>query len=119
MKFLTFQEIKAQLRLDDAQAEEEQTLLEMYGESAEDAILDLCQRSYTDVVETYGEVPVKLKHAALLLVDHFYQHRGVASPQSLASVPYSFDMLVKPFMRLTTDNVNNNNNYGYGKHCNL
>lgn len=117
MKFLTFQEIKAQLRIDDEQATEEHDLLEMYGESAEDAILDLCCRSYTDVVETYGGVPVKLKHAALLLVDHFYQNRGVASQQSLASVPYSFDILVKHYMRLTTSSATNNNEYG--KHCNL
>ena len=119
MKFLTFQEIKAQLRLDDAQAEEEHDLLEMYGETAEDAILELCYRSYEDVMETYGGVPRLLRLAALELVDHWYQHRGVVSSQSLAPVPYNFDLLVKPFKRLTTYNENNNNNYGYGKHCNL
>ena len=36
MKYLTFEQIKAQLRLDDAQATEEHDLLELYGEAAED-----------------------------------------------------------------------------------
>ena len=119
MKFLTFKEIKDQLRLDDEQAEKEKDLLEMYGETAEDVILELCYRSYEDVMETYGGVPRPLRQAATMLVDHFYQHRGVASSQSLAPIPYNFDLLVKPFQRLTTDNNVNNNKNGYGRHCNL
>ena len=35
MRYLTFEQIKAQLRLDDVQADMERDLLEMYGEAAE------------------------------------------------------------------------------------
>lgn len=118
MKYLTFEQIKAQLRLDDEQAELERTLLEMYGESAEDAVLNLLNRTMEDVIEQYGKVPNPIVHAALMLVDNAYKERSPISPQSMSVVPYAFDLMLKPYMRLTTDNVNNNNN-GYGRHCNL
>ena len=60
MRFLTFDKIKAQLRLDDEQAAAEQELLEMYGDSAENALINLLHRSYADIVEEYDEVPVAL-----------------------------------------------------------
>ena len=118
MKYLTLDKIKAQLRLTDEQAELEHDLLEMYGESAEDTVLNICNRSYTDIYEQYGSIPKPLVHATLMLVDNAYKERSPISPQSMRAVPYTFDMMLKPYMRLTTYNVNNNNNE-YGRHCNL
>jgi uncharacterized phage protein (predicted DNA packaging) len=118
MKFLTFDQIKAQLRLDDQQAEDEHDLLELYGEAAEDAVLNICNRTITDIYEQYGTVPKTLVQAGLMLVAQSYQHREPASPQNLSAVPYTFDLLLKPYMRLTTSSTINNNNE-YGKHCNL
>jgi hypothetical protein len=118
MKFLEFEQIKAQLRLDDEQAQEEHELLEMYGEAAEDTVLNLCNRTITDIYEQYGGVPKALVQAALMLVAQSYQHREPASPQNLYAVPYAFDLLLKPYMRLTTSSATNNNNE-YGRHCNL
>ena len=60
MKFLEFEQIKAQLRLDDQQATDERTLLEMYGEAAEDAVLSLIRRNMANLVETYGRVPKQI-----------------------------------------------------------
>jgi hypothetical protein len=102
MKFLTFDQIKAQLRLDDEQAQEEHELLEMYGEAAEDTVLNLCNRTITNIYEQYGTVPKALVQAGLMLVAQSYQHREPASPQNLYAVPYAFDLLLKPYMRLTT-----------------
>ena len=118
MKFLTFDQIKDQLRLDDQQAELEHELLEDYGEAAEDAVLNLCGCTYTDIYEQYGTIPKPLVRATLMLVDNAYKERSPISPQSMSVVPYAFDLMLKPYMRLTADNVNDNNN-GYGKHCNL
>lgn len=100
MKFLTFDQIKAQLRLDDEQAELERTLLEMYGESAEDAVLSLVRRNMANLVETYGRVPKQIVQATLMLVAISYQHREPASQQNMYAVPYAFDMLIKPYARL-------------------
>ena len=118
MKYLTFEQIKAQLRLDDEQAELEKDLLEMYGESAEETVLNLLNRTMENIFEQYGRVPTPILHATLLLVDNAYKERSPISPQSMSTVPYAFDLMLKPYMRMTTDNVNNNNN-GYGGHCNL
>lgn len=102
MKFLTFDQIKAQLRLDDEQALEEHDLLELYGEAAEDMVLNTMNRTMEDIIEQYGVVPKSLVHAGLMLVAQSYQHREPASPQNLYTVPYAFDMLLKPYIKLTT-----------------
>ena len=81
-------------------------------------MLNLCRRTIEDIYEEYGEVPEDFKQATLLLVDNAYKERSPISPQSMSTVPYAFDMMLKPYMRLTSYNVNNNNN-GYGRHCNL
>lgn len=118
MKFLEFDQIKAQLRLDDEQAKEEHDLLELYGEAAEEMVLNTLNRTMEDIVEQYGDVPKALVQAGLMLVARSYQHREPASPQNLYIVPYAVDNLLKPYMRLTTSSATNNNNE-YGKHCNL
>ena len=100
MKFLTFDQIKAQLRLDDEQAEEERDILELYGESAEDAVLSLVRRNMANLVETYGRIPKQIVQATLMLVAISYQHREPASQQNMYAVPYTFDLLIKSYMRL-------------------
>lgn len=114
MKYLTFELIKAQLRLDDAQAEAEQALLVMYGEAAEETVLNILARSYEDVLETYGKMPTTLVQASLMLVDVSYQHRSPVSAQNMSIVPYTFDLLIKPYMRLSETNANQNNSIQYG-----
>lgn len=112
MKFLTFELIKQQLRLDDAQAQAEEALLMMYGEAAEETVMNQLRRDYQNIIETYGTVPTPIIQASLMLVDVSYQHRSPVSPQNMSIVPYTFDILVKPYMRLA-NNVNENN-YNYG-----
>ena len=100
MKYLTFDMIKAQLRLDDAQATEERPLLELYGATAEDTVLNLCGRTVPDLYEEYGRVPLPVVQASLMLADVSYQHRSPVTGQSMSLVPYTFDLLLKPYMRL-------------------
>ena len=113
MRWLTIEKIKQQSRLDYNNEDE---LLEGYGESAEDTILNICNRTYEDLIEEYGKVPAPLVQASVMLVEVSYQYRSPVSEYNLAQVPYAFDMLVKPYIRLADDNNNNNE---YGKHCNL
>lgn len=100
MKFLTLDYIKQQLRIDWS---EEDTLLDEYGKAAEDTLLNLLNRSYQDLLESYGEVPAPLVQAAMLLVGQSYQHREPSSAQNMSAVPYTFDLLIKPYMRLTSE----------------
>ena len=76
-------------------------------------MLNVCNRTITDIYSTYGEVPTGLVVAALLLVDDTYNNRGTISTMSVQHLP-TFDINVKPYIKLTT-----NNNQEYGRHCNL
>jgi hypothetical protein len=114
MKLLTLERIKQQLRI-EPDFHDEDDLLEEYGESAEDVLLNYLNRSYEDVIEVYGRVPAPLRHASLMLVDTSYQYRSPVSAQNISIVPYTFDLLIKPYMRLASPNENENvkdNRYG-------
>ena len=99
MKWLTLEQIKQQLRLDD---DIENELLTSYGESAEATVLNYLNRSYQDLIDTYGKVPVPVVHASLMLVDVSYQYRSPINPTNISLVPYTFDILMKPYMRLAS-----------------
>lgn len=101
MKFLTFEQIKAQLRLDDEQAELERTRLEGMAMAAEEAVLTIMRRSLVDVILTYNGLPQRLIQVTLLLVDEWYQRRSSVEQGQLSPVPYAFDFMLKPMMRLT------------------
>ena len=93
--------IKQQLRLDDEQAGLEHDLLCEYGEAAEDTVLNICNRTLEDFIEQYGKVPASIRRVALMLVDNQYKEHSPISPQNMSVVPYAFDMMLKPYMRLT------------------
>jgi uncharacterized phage protein (predicted DNA packaging) len=99
MKWLTLERVKKHLRLDASNTQEDD-LLQLYATAAEDTILNLCNRSYDCLLECYGEVPKPIQNASLLLVENQYTQRSVVSPTNLSAVPYSFDLLVKPYMIL-------------------
>lgn len=98
MKWLKIETIKSQTRM-DYDCEDE--LLELYAEAAEDTILSWCNRSYEDLIETYGKVPAGIVQASLLLVAQSYKEREPASAQNLSAVPYgTIDTLIKHYMIL-------------------
>lgn len=98
MKWLKIETIKSQTRMD---YDCEDDLLELYGEAAEDTILAWCNRSYEDLIATYGKVPAGIIQASLLLVAQSYKEREPASAQNLSAVPYgTIDTLIKHYMIL-------------------
>ena len=103
MNYITFEQIKAQLRLDDEQAELEQIRLEGMAMAAEEAVLDIMRRSLIDVILTYNGIPQRLIQVTLLLVDEWYQRRSPVEQGQLSPVPYAFDFMLKPMMRLSGD----------------
>ena len=108
MKYLTIDDIKQQLRLD---FDCEDAKLELYGTGAEDTILYLCNRTYENLVGTYGEVPAAIRQVTLELVTNSYdQGSGPASPTNLSAVPYNFDLLVKEYIVLTGTPLKNERN---------
>ena len=103
MKYLTIQYIKEHSRID---YDCEDAVLELYGDSAEQTMASYLNRGVTveemveDLKEVYGHVPAPIIHATLMLVDISYQYRSPISPTNVSVVPYTFDILVKPYMKL-------------------
>lgn len=97
MKFLTRELIKKHLRIDGVI---EDDLLDLYGEASEETLLNHVGATYEELTESTGEMPKALVQAALMLVDVSYQHRSPISSQTISIVPYTFDILVKPYVKL-------------------
>ena len=100
MKWLSLDLIKKQSRI-DYQCEDE--LLKLYGEAAEETVLNMLGRSFINLVLTYNGVPKPLYAAALMLVDVSYQYRNPISTSHLSIVPYTFDILIKPYILLSNN----------------
>ena len=103
MKFLTLDYIKQHSRID---YDCEDDLLGLYEDAAEGVLAQHLGRGKTvdDMVESltdeFGEVPAPIMQAALMLVDVSYQYRSPVSSTNIYVVPYTFDILVKPYMVL-------------------
>lgn len=97
MKWLTIDLIKKHCRIDH---DFEDDILEVYGEAAEDAILNTLRCSFLGMLFKYGGIPRPIVNASLLMVSHSYQHRSPVNINNLYTVPYAFDYMVKPYMRL-------------------
>ena len=99
MKWLSLEKIKRNSRID---YDDEDGLLTSYGQSAEDTVLNYLNRSYQDVIEQYGDIPEPVVQASLMLVDTWYKHRSPIEQVNISTVPYTFDVLLKPYMRLAS-----------------
>ena len=105
MKWLTLDKIKEQCRIEEDFTMED-NLLKSYGTSAENTILKHLNRTYYDLTELYGEVNAEtpawqdIINASLMLVDVWYDHRSPVENLSMSIVPYTFDLLIKPYMKL-------------------
>jgi uncharacterized phage protein (predicted DNA packaging) len=101
MKWLEIDYIKKHSRID---YDCEDALLELYGEAAEETVMNILGRDYDDIVANFGTeempIPAAIIQATLILVDTSYMQRTAVSPQQMSAVPYAFDMLIKPYMRL-------------------
>ena len=100
MKWLTIDYIKEHSRID---SNAENNLLELYGSAAEEMCLNTMDRTYENLVAKFGSVPDPVKQASLMLVDLSYMQRSPISAVNMSAVPYTFDFLIKPYMKLTDD----------------
>jgi uncharacterized phage protein (predicted DNA packaging) len=97
MKYITLDEIKKFSRIEGSDEDE---VLEMMGNAAEEQVLRFLNRTYEDLLAQYGAVPVTVKSATLSIVDMQYQYRSLVSPTQLYFIPYSIDMKLLPYKAL-------------------
>lgn len=108
MQFITLNELKDQLRIEHDWTEED-SLLTTMANAAEAALLRACNRTADDLLATFGTTdpdtgdvlpPPDFKMACLQLGKHLYDHRGPDDSVPQVPVPFSIDLLVKPFIKL-------------------
>lgn len=93
MQYLTLDEIKQQCVIDLNYHDDDQ-LLEMIGDSAEELTAQLLDCSLDELSAQNGELPAGLRHALRMLVDYFYScQRG--SGESAPDVPNAIQMMIK------------------------
>ena len=114
LKYVTMAELKQQMRVD---YEEEDSIIRAYGRAAEDAIVKGTSRSEDELLrmgyeEEMGQVPTaeemvgveyfpsRLKVAILMFAANLYRNREPVASVAQNAVPYSFDVLTKPYKRL-------------------
>lgn len=97
LRIVTLEEIKANARIE---GDAEDALLIGKGEAAEEAILNLMERSLDDILEEFGKVPAPIRQAVLMYTNHLYEHRGIVNPTALYNIPYSIDAMIKSYIRL-------------------
>ena len=98
MKFLTLDYIQKHSRIDGSCEAE---VLNLYGEAAEDTVLNYIGLTFDELKAKYNNtVPKPIVQAALMLVDTSYQYRSPITPGNISLVPYTFDLLLKPYVKL-------------------
>lgn len=104
MKWLSVDLIKKNSRI---VGDGENDILELYGESAEEQVLDDIGRTYEELIEWKGAVPAKIIHASLMLVDFAYRQKSPVDTLNWSVVPLTYEHLIKSFVRLADKKVYN------------
>lgn len=97
MNWISLEQIKQNSRIDFSYDDE---LVTRCGNAAEAVILKLTRRTYGNIEDIFGQNPSDLVQAALLLADVGYKHRSPVSDTNKSVIPYTFDYIIAPYMRL-------------------
>lgn len=98
MQYITLEEIKQQLRIDDLFADDD-TLLTGLGDSAESFIQAHLNCALDDIAaENSGVLPEALHQALLMFVSYLYDNDGSGE---VKDIPNSFWILCKPWQTYT------------------
>lgn len=99
LEYLTIEDLKRQCRVD---FEDDDELLSLYGSAAERAVVAATRRSAEELAAMGGgTMPVALRLAMLLLAAHYYRLREAVTGVGQEGVPYAYEYLVKPYVRLS------------------
>ena len=115
LKIVTLSELKAQMRVEE---NDEDALITQYGIAAERQVITETRRTYDELLAIgYAEYndtepasndsidakwfPAMLRVAILMFAAQLYRNREpVASGTIVAAIPYTLEVLVKPYVKL-------------------
>lgn len=92
---------KKHVRADDF-ADDDEYLQHLLA-AAEESVVTATNRTAEEIVGSYGEFPVPLKHAVMMLAAHWYNQRESVSGVQMHEVPDALQALVKPYRILVSD----------------
>lgn len=96
LKIVTLQDIKDNARIE---GDEENKAIERMGAAAERAVLNILECTLDELkAENDGEVPPDVYQAILMVATNFYEHRSQTNPTELYNVPYTVDMILRPYI---------------------
>ena len=95
---VTIEDLKRQLRVD---YEEEDDLIAMYGEAAENVVVKATNRSLEELKAIGdGALPLPIRVAILKMAAEMFTNRGITTQGNVSVVPYGFEALIKPYVKL-------------------
>lgn len=102
MKWLTLELIKHNSRID---GNDEDDLLQIWGGSAEEQVLEDTGRTFEELKEMGGgeNVPKAIMHASLMLADFAYIQRSPVDRMNWSVVPYTYERIIKPYIKLADE----------------
>lgn len=90
--YITLDEARKHLNLDDFFTEDDNYILDLIKVS-EDAVEKRIGRKLKDCIDKNGELEPTVRHTILLLVSTYYTQREATTPNTITTVPYTFDFL--------------------------
>jgi uncharacterized phage protein (predicted DNA packaging) len=93
MQYLTLEEIKKQLNIDQEFTDDDE-FLTLLGESAEDMVSQLIDCDLTELYAENGEMPASIKHAMRMLVDWMYSQQRGSSGEAI-EIPQAIFTILK------------------------
>ena len=91
--YITLQEIRKQLNLDDFYTEDNDYLIELIKVS-EDVVEKRIGKKLCECINpSTGELEPSVKHSILVLVSTYYNQREATSPTTITEVPLTFNFL--------------------------
>lgn len=98
---ITLSQAKKQLNIESDFEDDDELITELI-EVSETVISNDINRLLVDVLDVNGLVPSPLKHAAKILVAHFYKHREITVESvKLENVPISYKYLINAYKNFT------------------
>lgn len=101
MSVVTLALFKKHVRADDFVDDDE--YLQHLLDTAEVAVISATNCSSEELISGYGEFPLPLKQAIMMLAAHWYNQRESASTSQMYEVPDSLQSLVKPYRKLVNE----------------
>lgn len=98
MAYTTIHEVKRHLNIESSFNDDDGYLQDLIEVSAI-AIQNYLNDSLSGQTET--NVPMTIKHAALLFTAHLYIHRQIVSFANAVEIPYTYKFLLDPYKNFT------------------